>query len=228
MDRNSLLYSFCANNVNNNCLTGIPPSCQMTLTRQEPIQHNRRWWRARLAMELFLSCRAGRERMDRDRSIQLLRHRRIFCLDGAEPQAGVTFGKARNLYGTTELGGSNNVHGNRGCVQTFAGRKRDGRETVLHSFEVGKRWWIPLGGVSLDTCRNLYGTVSGGGPDFCRRGFRSEYPRRMRKLNRFSSSMVLSEGNKPLRGYLLDSKATLYGTTTHRWSKCRSWNGFSR
>ena len=123
----------------------------------------------------------------------------------------MTFGKARNLYGTTELGGSNNVHGT-GVVFKLSPGANGWTETVLHSFESGKDGGVPLGGVSLDTLGNLYGTVSGGGPDFAGGVFR--IPAKNEKIESFFFNGT--EGNKPSAGVLVDSKqATLYGTTTH-------------
>ncbi len=204
----TVLYSFCANNVNNNCLDGYSPLGQMTLdasgnlysTTEDggavgygtvfELSQGASGWTETV---LYSFCAIGE-----------------FCLDGAEPQAGVTFGKARNLYGTTELGGSNNVHGT-GVVFKLSPGANGWTETVLHSFESGKDGGVPLGGVSLDTLGNLYGTVSGGGPDFAGGVFRI-----LAKNGGIGSFFFNdTDGYRPAAGVLVDSKhPAVYGTTS--------------
>jgi hypothetical protein len=77
----------------------------------------------------------------------------------------VVFDKAGNLYGTTYLGGSENV----GRVFELV-RQVDGSftETVLHNFQKnGIDGYGPLGGVTLDSSGNVYGTTVYGGNGSC-------------------------------------------------------------
>lgn len=77
--------------------------------------------------------------------------------DGKNPEAGLVFDSAGNLYGTTDAGGANSD----GTV--FAVTPQ-GTETVLHSFGAsstdGK---FPVAGLTIDSTGNLHGTVSAGG-----------------------------------------------------------------
>jgi uncharacterized repeat protein (TIGR03803 family) len=80
--------------------------------------------------------------------------------DGEEPEAGLIFDSAWNLYGTTASGGANRV----GTVFQLAPSSGGGwRETVLHSFgAVGDGSYL-YNAVVLDSAGNLYGTTSAGG-----------------------------------------------------------------
>jgi uncharacterized repeat protein (TIGR03803 family) len=80
--------------------------------------------------------------------------------DGGNPIAGVIRDSAGNLYGTTNLGGSQAC--NSGCGVVF---KIDpsGAETVLYSFTGGLDGFYPNGGLIQDAAGNLYGTTYFGG-----------------------------------------------------------------
>jgi uncharacterized repeat protein (TIGR03803 family) len=101
---------------------------------------------------------------------------KLYCADGATPIAGVTFGKAGNLYGTTEYGGhSTYCHGGAiGCGVVFnLTPSQDGSrgERVLHIFPSNANdGSLPLGGLILDTSGNLYGTTLQGGGNGCGEG----------------------------------------------------------
>jgi uncharacterized repeat protein (TIGR03803 family) len=195
----TVLYSFCSNNVNNQCLDGYAPLSQLTQDAAGNLYgttmaggnsavgtvfellHGGGGWTETV---LYSFCAIGE-----------------FCSDGAEPHAGVTFDKAGNLYGTTELGGSSNLHG-AGVVFKLSLGANVWTETVLHSFESGKDGGVPLGGVSFDTLGNLYGTVSGGGPDFAGGVFR--IPAKNGKIG--SLFFDNTNGNTPAAGALVDSK----------------------
>jgi uncharacterized repeat protein (TIGR03803 family) len=86
--------------------------------------------------------------------------------DGAEPEAGLTFDKAGNLYGTTYRGGSSPACF---CGTVFElSPAANGRwtEQVLYNFcslSNCADGQMPTGGVIFDSAGNLYGTTSGGG-----------------------------------------------------------------
>ena len=83
------------------------------------------------------------------------------CPDGQEPEAGVIFDAAGNLYGTTVYGGANNE----GVVfELMPAADGSWTEKVLHSFVFdGKDGVVPYGGLVLDAAGNLYGTTAVGG-----------------------------------------------------------------
>jgi uncharacterized repeat protein (TIGR03803 family) len=207
----TVLYSFCSNNVNDKCLDGALPLSQLTLDTSEnlygttetggtgaspagtvfELSPGRSGWTETL---LYTFCSGGKYPV---------------CPDGAGLEAGVTFDKVGNLYGTTELGGSQNVHGE-GTVFELSPGANGWTERVLHSFHSAGA--NPLGAVSFDPWGNLYGTVSAGGPNLAGGVFRI-----LAKNGKIGSLFFNgTNGNKPSAGVLVDSKhATLYGTTTH-------------
>jgi len=79
--------------------------------------------------------------------------------DGRGPAAGVVFDSKRNLYGTTEGGGTNGW----GTVFRLEPHKRGDfwSESILHNF--GNDGYQPQGGLLIDAKGNIYGTASGGG-----------------------------------------------------------------
>lgn len=82
--------------------------------------------------------------------------------DGAQPDAGVVFDAAGNLYGTTVQGGSVS------CGTVFQLSPLSGgtwKETVLHTFTGGGEGCEPVAGVIVDKSGNIYGTTSQGGSD---------------------------------------------------------------
>ncbi len=84
--------------------------------------------------------------------------------DGAEPYAGLTFGKDGALYGTTSFGGSNRL----GTVFKLTPRERSRyAETVLVNFD-DSSGASPYGGVIFDNAGALYGTTAYGGTGTCR------------------------------------------------------------
>ena len=100
--------------------------------------------------------------------------------DGANPGAGLIFGRTGNLYGTTQFGGPNCTRWvASGCgtvfeiaaqavtrCETLCGTRfqisdRVHAETILWSFPPNGASW-PTGGVIMDAAGNLYGTTSTG------------------------------------------------------------------
>jgi uncharacterized repeat protein (TIGR03803 family) len=93
------------------------------------------------------------------------------CVDGWGPFAGVTWGSAGSLYGTTLYGGNSPYCGNVGCGVVYELKpERNGpwKETVLHSFPAFKGDGSVLyAGVVLDKAGNVYGATYQGGSIDC-------------------------------------------------------------
>jgi uncharacterized repeat protein (TIGR03803 family) len=93
------------------------------------------------------------------------------CVDGWGPFAGVTWGPAGKLYGTTLYGGNSPYCGNVGCGVVYELKpEKNGswKETVLHSFPAFKGDGSVLyDGVILDESGNVYGATYQGGSINC-------------------------------------------------------------
>jgi uncharacterized repeat protein (TIGR03803 family) len=80
--------------------------------------------------------------------------------DGGQPYAGVIFDPAGNLYGVAQYGGLYNQGAVFKLTPSTGGAWT---ETVLYNFTGGADGTDPVGGLTIDTSGNLYGTTSGGG-----------------------------------------------------------------
>jgi uncharacterized repeat protein (TIGR03803 family) len=133
--------------------------------------------------------------------------------DGDEPDAGLTFDAAGNLYGTTFRGGTYDEgtlfelspHGNGSWT-----------ETVVHSFGNGADGTYPyFGSLIFDAAGNLYGITAGGGN--AREGTVFEFSPdgdgdwTETVLHSFDNP---ADGNTPLAGLTFDAAGNLYGTTS--------------
>jgi uncharacterized repeat protein (TIGR03803 family) len=86
--------------------------------------------------------------------------------DGYEPEAGVIFDRAGNIYGTTYMGGNlGGIICGVGCGTVYKLTPSDSGwiETILYRFTGGNGGAYPLAGLTLDAAGNLYGTTSSGG-----------------------------------------------------------------
>jgi uncharacterized repeat protein (TIGR03803 family) len=80
--------------------------------------------------------------------------------DGYNPVSGLILDSAGNLYGTTPVGGSNNV----GIVFKLTPAAGSWTETVLHTFNAdGTDGYNSYAGLVFDSSGNLYGTTNIGG-----------------------------------------------------------------
>jgi len=142
------------------------------------------------------------------------------CIDGAGPEAGVTFDKVGNLYGTTYYGGllSGGV-----VYQLVPGQSGSWTENLLYTFcEIGSLYCedgnYPMGGVVLDTAGNVYGTTSSGGLHNVGAvyqltpGAGGAWTETV--LHSFGSNNdQLYDGISAYASLLLDAQGNLYGTT---------------
>lgn len=125
--------------------------------------------------------------------------------DGVFPVAGLTRDSAGNLYGDAQAGGASGG----GMVFKLT---PTGVETVVHSFSFnGKDGSAPVGGLTLDSAGNLYGTTFGGG---------SAGGGTIFKINSAGVETILynfgqtpNDGLNPESSLLRDSAGNLYGTT---------------
>lgn len=136
------------------------------------------------------------------------------CSDGAFPVGGMVFDKAGNLYGTTELGGANNL----GLVFKLSpGSDGSWTETVLHDF-AGNDGENPEGALIFDSAGNLYGTTSAGntqqlGGTVFELSPAAHGSWRETVLYRFEKTESGSGAYEPFAGVVFDDAGNLYGTT---------------
>ena len=133
---------------------------------------------------------------------------------GSEPNGGLIFDSAGNLYGTTYVGGTT------GCGVVFKLTPSNGgswNETVLHTLQCNQNNFLyPEAGLVFDHSGNLYGTTGFGGSSD--RGTLFELkPAAGGTWTYFVVHTFLGDpgdGSEPNSSLLLDSKGNLYGTTS--------------
>jgi uncharacterized repeat protein (TIGR03803 family) len=139
--------------------------------------------------------------------------------DGSDPQAGLVFDQAGNLYGTTLFGGAQD----QGTVFQFTPNQNGGwTESVLYSFcSLGNcaDGAKPYAGVIFDQAGNLYGTTSTGGDPKCGCGTVFELTPNQNGgwtesvLHKFCLPSNCGAGSNPFAGLVFDQAGNLYGTT---------------
>jgi len=139
-------------------------------------------------------------------------HRFTRGADGANPVAGLIRDAERNIYGTTEFGGSK-ACGPEGCGVVFK-LSPAGKVTALYSFQGGTDGANPVGGVVQDATGNLYGTTFFGGGQQC--GLKGICGV-IFKVTPTGEETVLStfdgaNGSDPSAGLILGAGGELYGT----------------
>jgi uncharacterized repeat protein (TIGR03803 family) len=127
--------------------------------------------------------------------------------DGANPQAGVTFDAAGNLYGATSTGGA----GGGGVVFELSPSNGTWIYTPIYSLSGSGG---PLRSLVFDSAGNLYGTAYRDGANYLGSVF---------KLTPSNGSWIYSslhdfaggsDGEYPIGGPALDENGNLYGTTS--------------
>ena len=125
--------------------------------------------------------------------------------DGTDPQAGLTFDKKGNLYGTTRLGGA---YGEGTVFEVTAA----GAEKVLYSFgSLPDDGSSPTTGLVFDKKGNLYGTTPSGGAYGYGTVF--ELTKKGSEKVLYSFGSQAGDGFYPYAGLVFDKKGNLYGTT---------------
>ncbi len=135
--------------------------------------------------------------------------------DAYNPQAGLIFDSAGNLYGTTSAGGS----GGDGAVFELSPQSGGWSETVLYSFQGGTDGNFPVAGLIFDAAGDLYGTTSYGGSGGCSYGCGTVFELSPQSGGGWSESVLYSfqssgaDGNDPQASLVFDAAGNLYGTT---------------
>lgn len=132
--------------------------------------------------------------------------------DGQDPQAGLIFDAAGNLYGTTYSGGSLGF----GTVFKMTPNGSGGwTEKVLHNFGIGEDGNSPQGlSLIFDGAGNLYGTTNTGGMNNAGTVFEMS-PNGSggwfeKTLHFFGNG---NDGMGPTSSLIFDANGNLYGTT---------------
>jgi uncharacterized repeat protein (TIGR03803 family) len=122
--------------------------------------------------------------------------------DGSYPAAGVTIDSTGDLYGTCLGGGSNNA----GMVWEI---EQSGNYRDVHDFGVGTDGTGPLGGVTIDSSGNMYGTCASGGSAKHGMLWQIDQSSNYHDLHDFGTG---TDGMYPEGNVTIDSAGDLYGT----------------
>jgi len=135
--------------------------------------------------------------------------------DGAGPLGALTRDASGTLYGTT-VGGGGTGCGGFGCGTVFE-VARDGRETVLYTFQSEDDGFQPVSNVIKDKSGNLYGTTGAGGDyssscssEGCGTVFELQSNGTKIALYKFQGG---TDGQGPTGPLIMDFAGDLYGTT---------------
>jgi uncharacterized repeat protein (TIGR03803 family) len=133
--------------------------------------------------------------------------------DGSNPEAGLIFDPAGNLYGTTYQGA-----GGWGSVfELIPNADGSWTENLIHTFAGGSDGEYPRAGLIFDQAGNLYGTASQGTPNHEGAVFEltpdgnGSWSETV--LHSFCSLSNCTDGSQPYAGLILDQEGNLYGTT---------------
>jgi len=134
--------------------------------------------------------------------------------DGSGPEAGLAIDSAGNLYGTTASGGA---YGN-GTVFMLSHQGSVWKEQILYNFGTGTDAATPVGGVTLDSAGNLYGTTSAGGAY----GLGTVFE--LTKASGWAETILYSfqdsdDGAVPYAGLVADGAGNFYGAATEGGSQ---------
>jgi uncharacterized repeat protein (TIGR03803 family) len=149
------------------------------------------------------------------------------CADGDQPQAGLIFDSAGNLYGTTGYGGgTSGCSGGCGTVYELSPSSNGWTEAVIYTFCVtfvcsdGEHPFAPL---VFDATGNLYGTANNGGNSGCgpETGCGVVFKLAPSSGGKWEQSVLYAfkgvgdGGNPYYSSVVLDSAGNLYGTTAY-------------
>jgi len=142
--------------------------------------------------------------------------------DGANPQGGLIFDQAGNLFGTTQTGGTSCQRAGCGTVFELSPSGSGWTKRILYNFlGGGTDGEDPVAGLVFDAAGNLYGTTLGGGVDGgnnCGIGCGAVFELSpasggwMEKPLYFFTEKH-GDGAIPYGGLVVDAVGNLYGTT---------------
>jgi uncharacterized repeat protein (TIGR03803 family) len=136
--------------------------------------------------------------------------------DALNPGLGPGFiaqGRDGNLYSTAEGGGTATIGGAAFKITP------SGKETVLASFSIAAgNGYIPLGGLTLGTDGNFYGTTQQGGATNCNFGYGCGTFFKLTPAGVLTTLFIFpgdySEGSYPYAAAIQGTDGNFYGTTT--------------
>ena len=130
--------------------------------------------------------------------------------DGYNPQSGLSFDAAGNMYGTTVQGGKNNL----GTVFQMKQSKGKWTEKLIHNFASGNGGYYPYGGIVVGANGYFYGTTYYGGTTFnagtVYRLFSARGSWVEQVVYIFTGG---AGGTNPYAGMTMDTAGNFYGTT---------------
>lgn len=139
--------------------------------------------------------------------------------DGLDPQGGLIFDSAGNLYGTTVAGGDYSV----GSVFELSPAANSWTETVLYSFGTNGSadGEYPQVGVTIDQAGNIFGTTEQGGAyhDVCNGGCGTVFELMPSAGGGWTETVIHTfapparDGGVPQAGVVIDATGNVYGTT---------------
>jgi hypothetical protein len=125
--------------------------------------------------------------------------------DGAGPRGTLVFDRSGNIYGVTQVGGTEDY----GIVYELTHSAGGWMESVLYSGLSS-----PFSGVIFDSAGNLYGTSLQGGELEYGSVYQLVHSGSGWTLNTLSSFEDEGDGNEPEGGLIFDAAGNLLGTTT--------------
>ena len=146
--------------------------------------------------------------------------------DGYNPEAGLIFDAAGNLYGTTSGGGMGPTQANGTVFELSPSAERDWAEKVLYNFGVPSgTGFTPAAGLILDASGNLFGTTTAGGTAGTGTDCYSYECGTVFELTPAAGGVwnestlhnfqgTPTDGGSPFAGLISDGSGNLYGTTS--------------
>jgi uncharacterized repeat protein (TIGR03803 family) len=132
--------------------------------------------------------------------------------DGTEPDGGVVFDNAGNLYSTATGGGQYGY----GTFFQLTPSGSGWTENTLYNFSGGTDGGVPFAGPTIDSSGNLYGTTSqgGGAPGYGGTVYElSSSGGNWAFTVLYTFTGIDNGGLAPYAGLVIDSTGSLYGTT---------------
>lgn len=203
----TVLHLFCSRN---NCLDGGFPNSQLTFDGSGNLYGTTTGggtgaWYGGTVFELSPSAGAWTETVLYNFCVGGRFHH---CPDGTSPQAAVTFDRAGNLYGTTQVGGTPSGGGG-GTLFELTPAAQGWTQTTLYAFNPASGIGTLDGVISFDSAGNLYSTSYYGGPLNTGTVFRFDPKSKVMRAVGFAAA----GGGFPTAGVIIDEAAGVaYGT----------------